>query len=131
MNKEIRKEKGKIGPWYLGYYDMIMNSNLIEEVIRYQKEKGTEFDPQLIIFTLHGCPVCKEVLSNLMIDGYSYESFDCNKDEHSEIADHLEDELFTNHYPIIFITYPEQRVITTDILDENKPVYPQITEYLS
>lgn len=109
---------------------MIMNSNLIEAVIRYQKEKGEEFDPQLIIFTLHGCPVCKEVISNLMIDGYSYDSFDCMKEEHSDMADHLEEVLNTNHYPIIFITYPEPKIITVDMLDGNKQYYPQITEHL-
>jgi glutaredoxin len=108
-----------------------MNLDLIKKVITYQKEKGTEFDPQLILFTLHGCPVCKELTSNLMVDGYSYDTFDCNKDEHSDIADFLEDILNTNHYPIIFITYPENKVITMDMLDENKPIYPQITEHLN
>jgi hypothetical protein len=43
----------------------------------------------------------------------------------------LEDILNTNHYPIIFITYPESKVITMDMLDENKPIYPQITEHLN
>ena len=108
-----------------------MNPQLVEMVTKYQKEKGTEFDPQLIIFTLHGCPICKEVLSNLMIDGYSYDSFDCMKDEHSDIADHLEEVLNTNQYPIIFITYPEPKIITVDNLDNNKQIYPQITEHLS
>ena len=108
-----------------------MNSNLIEEVIRYQKEKGTEFDPQLIIFTLHGCPVCKEIVSNLMVDGYSYEAFDCTKDEHSDFADFLEDILEVNRYPIIFITYPESKIITVNDINDNKPTYPQITEHLS
>lgn len=108
-----------------------MNSSLIEQIIRYQKEKGTEFDPQLILFTLSGCPVCKEVLSELMIDGYSYETFDCNKDEHSDFADYLENTLNTNHYPIIYISYPESKIITVDDLDDKKPIYPQITEHLN
>jgi glutaredoxin len=108
-----------------------MNLDLIEKVTKYQKEKGTEFDPQLILFTLSGCPICKEVLSNLMVDGYSYDSFDCNKDEHSDIADYLEEVLNTNQYPIIFITYPEPKIITVDTLNNNKPYYPQITQYLN
>jgi glutaredoxin len=106
-------------------------STLTTYIKNYQKEKGKEFDPQLIIFTLSGCPICKEVITELTIDGYSFEEFDCNKDEHSDIADHLEDELNTNHYPIICITYPEEQIITSDQLDSDKPIYPQITENLN
>ena len=97
----------------------------------YQKEKGKEFDPQLIIFTLSGCPICKEVITELTIDGYSFEEFDCNKDKHSDIADHLEEVLKTNSYPFIFIIYPEPKIITTLDLNPKKPIYPQITEYLN
>jgi glutaredoxin len=104
---------------------------LVNYIKNYQKEKGTEFDPQLIIFTLSGCPVCKSLISELMIDGYAYEEFDCNKDEHSDIADHLEDILNTNSYPIICITYPEPKVITMNQIDSKKPTYNQITEHLS
>jgi glutaredoxin len=106
-------------------------TELLEVVKRYQDENGTEFDPQLILFTLSGCPICGDIISNLKKDGYSYEEFDCNKDEHSDIADHLEDVLSVNRYPFIFITYPEPNIIITEMLDENKDIYPQITQYLN
>jgi glutaredoxin len=105
-------------------------TELINHIINYQNELGTESDPQLIIFTLSGCPICTSLVTDLMIDGYTFEEFDCNKDEHSSIADYLEDELKTNHYPIICITYPEKKMITTDQLNQNKSVYDQIIEHL-
>jgi glutaredoxin len=105
-------------------------SNLTTYIKNYHKENGTEFDPQLIIFTLSGCPICTSLVTDLMIDGYAFEEFDCNKDKHSNIADYLEDELKTNHYPIIYITYPEEKIITVDQLDQNKPIYNQVTEHL-
>ena len=105
-------------------------SNLTTYIKNYHKENGTEFDPQLIIFTLSGCPICTSLVTDLMIDGYAFEEFDCNKDKHSDIADYLENELKTNHYPIICITYPEEKIITVDQLDQNKPIYNQVTEQL-
>lgn len=106
-------------------------SSTIERIIQYQKEKGTEFNPQLILFTLSGCPVCKQLITELMLDGYSYEEFDCNTDEHSDIADYLESSLGTNHYPIIFISYPESKIIITEDMEEDVPVYIQISKYLN
>jgi glutaredoxin len=106
-------------------------TELVNYITNYQKEIGTEFDPQLIIFTLSGCPICTGIVTDLMLDGYSYEEFDCNKDKHSNIADHLEEVLNTNTYPIICITYPEPRIITMVQLDSAKPIYNQITEYLN
>ena len=104
--------------------------SLITYITKYQKEIGTEFDPQLIIFTLSGCPICKEITTELTLDGYAFEEFDCNQDKYSDIADYLETVLETNSYPFIFITYPEPKVITTLTLDPNKSIYPQITEHL-
>ena len=104
---------------------------LLKKVKKYQDENGTMFDPQLILFTLSGCPICEEVTTNLKKDGYPFEEFDCNKDEHSDIADHLEDVLVTERYPIIFVTYPNPEIIIPEMIEENKDVYPQITQYLN
>jgi hypothetical protein len=106
-------------------------TELVNYIINYQKEIGTESDPQLIIFTLSGCPICTEIVTNLMIDGYIFEEFDCNQDKNSIIADYLEDKLKTNYYPITCIIYPEIKIITVDQLDQNKSIYNQITEHLT
>jgi glutaredoxin len=114
---------------------------LIERVKGYQVEKGTEFDPQIIIFKLHGCKICKSLETELMVDGWSYETFDCINDEHSEIADELESTLETNQYPIILVTYPQAKFITPASpirdgklitnLNPNVTVYKQLTPHLS
>lgn len=120
---------------YLGY----MIETLINKVHGYQREKGTEFDPQMILFKLSGCSKCKELEAELMVDGWSYEVFDCNQNEHSDIADEIESTLKTNAYPIIFITYPETKIIVNTsgvnnekviILNPNISFYKQLTVHL-
>jgi glutaredoxin len=118
-----------------------MIENLIERVKSYQVQHGTEFDPQIIIFKLHGCKVCKSLETELMVDGWSYETFDCMNDEHADMADELEQTLETNHYPIILITYPETKIITPASpirheklitnLNPNITIYKQLTPHLS
>ena len=118
-----------------------MINELIENVRAYQKHNGMEFDPQVILFKLSGCKKCKELETELMVDGWSYESFDCNTDEHADIADILEEQLKSNTYPIVFITYPEPKVLLpqSPILDKkvitnlnpNQSIYKQLTPHLS
>jgi len=112
---------------------------LINKVRSYQGEKGTEFDPQIILFKLSGCSKCKELEAELIVDGWSFESFDCNMSDHNDIADELELTLKTNAYPIIFITYPETKIIvnTSGVIDEkviilnpNLSNYKQLTHHL-
>lgn len=114
---------------------------LIENVKRYQVQNGTEFDPQIIIFKLHGCKICKSLETELMVDGWSYETFDCMDEKHNEMADELESTLETNHYPIILVTYPETKIITPASpirdkklitnLNPNVSIYKQLTPHLS
>lgn len=118
-----------------------MLEQLIDNVKTYQQQNGKEFDPQIIIFKLHGCKVCKSLETELMVDGWSYETFDCMNDEHSTLADELEATLETNHYPIIFVTYPETKIITPASsvrheklitnLNPNVTIYKQLTPHLS
>jgi hypothetical protein len=103
---------------------------LIDTIKQYQVQNGTEFDPQIILFKLSNCGVCKALEAELMVDGWSYESFDCMNSKHSDIADTLEDKLQTDKYPIICITYPEAKILTTNDLDPNKSVYKQVTLHL-
>lgn len=88
-----------------------MIEKLIERIQEYQKNNGTEYEPQIILFKLSGCNVCKSLETNLMIDGWSYESFDFMEDKHSDMADEVEMILNSNHYPIVCITYPETKII--------------------
>lgn len=118
-----------------------MVEKLIEKVQMYQKNNGTEFEPQIIVFKLHGCKVCKSLESELMIDGWSYESFDCMESKHELIADEIEGILQSNSYPVIFINYPETKVIHTDSpirhsklisnLNPQITIYKQLTPHLS
>ena len=118
-----------------------MIENLIERVKSYQVQHGTEFDPQIIIFKLHGCKVCKSLETELMVDGWSYETFDCIDEKHNNIADELEEQLQTNNYPIIFITYPATKIVTPASpvrheklitnLNPNVTIYKQLTSHLS
>jgi hypothetical protein len=112
---------------------------LINKVRSYQGEKGTEFDPQIILFKLSGCSKCKELEAELMIDGWSYEAFDCNQNEHSNIADKIESTLKTDAYPIVFTLYPESKIIVNTsgvidksviILNSNISFYKQLTVHL-
>lgn len=116
-----------------------MINTLIEKVQSYQREKGTEFEPQMVLFKLSGCSKCKEVETELMIDGWSYDTFDCNMDIHSDIADEIESTLKTDAYPIVFILYPEPKIIvnTSGVLDKsviilnpNTSFYKQLTIHL-
>lgn len=124
--------------------DVIIKSmvdKLIERVQEYQKNNGEEFEPQIILFKLHNCKVCKSLESELMIDGWSYESFDCMDDKHEAIADEIEGILQSNSYPVIFINYPEVKIIHTDSpirhsklisnLNPNITIYKQLTPHLS
>jgi len=118
-----------------------MIENLIERIKEYQRENGTEFDPQIILFKLHNCKVCKSLESELMIDGWSYEAFDCMKPEHEAIADEIEEVLQSNNYPIVLVTYPETKIITPNSpvrhekvitnLNPSKTIYVQLTPHLS
>jgi glutaredoxin len=114
---------------------------LINQAIQYQRDNGTEFDPQIILFKLHGCKVCKSLESELMVDGWSYESFDCMDSKHEQFADYLESELQSQSYPIVFITYPETKILHTDSpvrheklispLNPKQTIYNQLTPHLS
>lgn len=118
-----------------------MINELIENVKTYQTQNGTEFDPQIILFKLSGCKKCKELETELMVDGWSYESFDCNTDTHSDIADKIEATLKTQTYPICFITYPKNKILLpqsgiTDKqvitnLNPNQSIYKQLTPHLN
>lgn len=103
---------------------------LINKVKRYQEVNGTEFDPQIVLFKLSGCSICKSFETELMIDGWNYEAFDCMEDKHSDLADELESTLNTNRYPIIFILYPEPKVITINDLDPDINIIKQISKHL-
>jgi glutaredoxin len=103
---------------------------LIDTIKQYQLKNGSEFDPQIILFKLSNCAVCKSLENELMVDGWSYETFDCLNSKHSDIADMLEETLQTNTYPIICITYPEPKILTIQDFDTNKSVYKQLTSYL-
>jgi len=118
-----------------------MVEQLIEKVQKYQKDNGTEFEPQVIVFKLHGCKVCKSLETDLMVDGWSYESFDCMDTKHELIADEIEGILQSNSYPVIFINYPETKVLHTDSpirhsklisnLNPQITIYKQLTPHLS
>lgn len=118
-----------------------MIEQLIDKVQQYQEQNGTEYKPQIILFKLHGCKVCKSLESELMVDGWSYEVFDCMDSKHESIADELESTLQSNSYPIIFITYPETKIVHTDSpvrhpqlitnLNPQVSIYTQLTPHLS
>ena len=130
-------EGGKNKLCYYIYINMI--EALINKVRSYQGEKGTEFDPQIILFKLSGCSKCKELEAELIVDGWSYEAFDCNQNEHSNIADEIESTLKTDAYPIVFTLYPESKIIVNTsgvidksviILNSNISFYKQLTVHL-
>ena len=104
--------------------------DLFNKVIKYQKINGTESNPQIIMFKLAGCKKCKEVQVDLMINDADYDEFDCMNEKHEEIADEIETVLNINHYPILFITRPQYKIITTDDLKSEHSVYEQIQKYL-
>ena len=104
--------------------------DLFNKVIEYQKVNGTESNPQIIMFKLVGCKKCKEVQVDLMINDADYDEFDCMNEKHEEIADEIETVLNINHYPILFITRPQYKIITTDDLKSEHSVYEQIQKYL-
>lgn len=104
--------------------------DLFNKVIEYQKVNGTESNPQIIMFKLAGCKKCKEVQVDLMINDADYDEFDCMNEKHEEIADEIETVLNINHYPILFITRPQYKIITTDDLKSKHSVYEQIQKYL-
>jgi glutaredoxin len=104
--------------------------DLFNKVIEYQKVNGTESNPQIIMFKLAGCKKCKEVQVDLMINDADYDEFDCMNEKHEEIADEIEATLNINHYPILFITRPQYKIITTDDLKSEHSVYEQIQKYL-
>jgi glutaredoxin len=104
--------------------------DLFNKVIKYQKVNGTESNPQIIMFKLAGCKKCKEVQVDLMINDADYDEFDCMNEKHEEIADEIETTLNINHYPILFITRPQHKIITTDDLKPEHSVYEQIKKYL-
>jgi glutaredoxin len=104
--------------------------DLFNKVIEYQKVNGTESNPQIIMFKLAGCKKCKEVQVDLMINDADYDEFDCMNEKHEEIADEIETVLNINHYPILFITRPQYKIITTDDLKSEHSVYEQIQKYL-
>jgi glutaredoxin len=104
--------------------------DLFNKVIEYQKVNGTESNPQIIMFKLAGCKKCKEVQVDLMINDADYDEFDCIDSKHEEIADEIEATLNINHYPILFITRPQYKIITTDDLKSEHSVYEQIQKYL-
>jgi glutaredoxin len=118
-----------------------MVDKLIEMVQEYQRNNGVEFEPQIVLFKLHGCKVCKSLESELMVDGWSYEVFDCMDGKHEHIADEIEGILQSNSYPVIFINYPETKVIHTDSpirheklisnLNPEITIYKQLTPHLS
>jgi hypothetical protein len=76
-----------------------------------------------------------------MVDGWSYETFDCMDSKHEAIADEIEAYFESNSYPVIFITYPKPKVIHTDSpvrhdqlisnLNPQVPIYRQLTPHLS
>jgi len=104
--------------------------DLFNKVIEYQKVNGTESNPQIIMFRLAGCRKCKEVQVDLMINDADYDEFDCMDEKHQEIADEVETTLNINHYPILFITRPQYKIITTDDLKPEHSIYEQIQKYL-
>jgi glutaredoxin len=104
--------------------------DLFNKVIKYQKVNGTESNPQIIMFKLAGCKKCKEVQVDLMINDADYDEFDCMNEKHEKIADEIETVLNINHYPILFITRPQYKIITTDDLKSEHSVYEQIQKYL-
>lgn len=118
-----------------------MIEKLIERVQDYQKQNGTEFDPQIILLKLSGCKVCKSLETDLMLDGWSYESFDFMDSKHENLADEIETILDTNSYPIICITYPETKIICPESsvrheklitnLNPNISIYKQLISHLS
>jgi glutaredoxin len=82
------------------------------------------------MFKLAGCKKCKEVQVDLMINDADYDEFDCMNEKHEKIADEIETVLNINHYPILFITRPQYKIITTDDLKSEHSVYEQIQKYL-
>jgi glutaredoxin len=118
-----------------------MIEQLINTVKEYQVKNGVEFDPQIIVFKLHNCKVCKSLESNLMVDGWSYETFDCLDSKHNDIADHVEDVLQSNNYPIVFVTYPETKILIPESpvrheklitnLNPELSIYEQLINHLS
>ena len=104
--------------------------DLFNKVIKYQKVNGTESNPQIIMFKLAGCKKCKEVQVDLMINDADYDEFDCMEEKHQEIADEIEETLNINHYPIIFITRPQFKLITMDDIISEQSIYKQIKKYL-